>query len=104
MRHRRSRISRLQDPGLPETSIGAAEHCRKFEEVRAYVQQWARFAGITSTDSIKVNIADWFAGLLAACGCDGSSTSFRLGRMASHASRQRSSERGGMKKWESTST
>jgi FMN-dependent NADH-azoreductase len=28
----------------------------EFEEVRRYVRQWAKFAGITSPDSIKVEV------------------------------------------------
>jgi hypothetical protein len=45
----------------------------EFEEVRRYVRQWAKFAGITSPDSIKVEVDSniFFIGLLAVCDCTG---------------------------------
>jgi hypothetical protein len=42
----------------------------EFGEVRNYVRQWAKFAGITGPEAIKVEAA-FLMGLLAACGCEG---------------------------------
>jgi hypothetical protein len=44
----------------------------EFEEVRDYIRQWAKLAGITSPAAVKVETAGYnFIALLAACGCEG---------------------------------
>jgi hypothetical protein len=46
----------------------------EFPNVRAYLQLWAKYAGITGPEDITVEIAwgrQFFIGLLAACGCEG---------------------------------
>jgi hypothetical protein len=43
----------------------------EFEEVRSYMRQWAKFAGITSPEDIKVKIYPGFLCLFALCECEG---------------------------------